>query len=163
MLSVITGKTQHQESSKKWQTFDLVKWVRARWLQWLGHILRMGKERMVKQAIYVMFKKRTEGDMLMDAPKHNSWRELCTYACDKDYCRARVRGLKQPRVSVETGSHIEEATTAPFTISYWPLVAVTHLRLSPKGVHADIVCEDLLTAHQHHADTHQHGQCTSKC
>ena len=87
-------------------------------MQWLGHILRMGKDRMVKKTIFVMFKKRTEGDMFMDAPKHNSWRELCTYTCDREYWRARVRGLKQPRVSVETGSHIEEATTAPFTISY---------------------------------------------
>ena len=84
MMSVITGKTQHQEASKKWQTFDLVKWVRARRLQWLGHILRMDngmnneRPRMVKKAIYVMFKARSEGDMLMDAPKHDSWKELCT-------------------------------------------------------------------------------------
>ena len=30
MMSVITGKTQHQEATTKWQTFDLVKWIRAR-------------------------------------------------------------------------------------------------------------------------------------
>ena len=77
----------------------------------------MGKERMVKQAIYVMYKHRTEGDMLMDAPQNTTWRELCAYACDRDYWRARVRGLKQPRVTVETGPHTEEATTVPFTIS----------------------------------------------
>ena len=28
-------------------------------------------------------------------------------------------------------------------------------------VHREVVCEDLLAAHQHHADTKQHGQCMS--
>lgn len=72
MISVITGKAQHQGPSRKWQTFDLVKWIRDRRLQWIGNILRMDRERMVKQTIFVMFKARTEGDMLMHAPKHNS-------------------------------------------------------------------------------------------
>ena len=61
------------------------------------------------------------------------------------------RGLRQPRVTIETGSHIyiciEEASTAPFTIIYWPPV------LCHKGAHTDIVCEDLLISHQHNADT----------
>ena len=57
------------------------------------------------------------------------------------------RGLRQPRVTIETGSHIEEASTAPFTIIYWPPV------LCHKGAHTDIVCEDLLTSHQHNTDT----------
>jgi hypothetical protein len=117
MMSVITDKTQHQEATTKWKTFDLVKWIRARRLQWLGHLLRMGRDHMVKKAIYVMYKSRTEGDMLMDAPQNTTWRELCTYACDRDYWRARVRGLRQSRVTVEERSHIEEATTVPFTIS----------------------------------------------
>ena len=77
----------------------------------------MDRTRMVKQAIFVMFKSRTEGDMLMDAPQDITWKELCTYACDRDFWRARVRGLKQPRVTVEVGPHIEEATTVSFTIS----------------------------------------------
>lgn len=44
MMSVITGKTPHQEASSKWRTFDLVRWVRGRRLQWLIHILRMWSE-----------------------------------------------------------------------------------------------------------------------
>ena len=119
MMSIITGKTPHEEATANTRTFDLVKWIRARRLQWLGHILRMGPERKLKQAIFEMFKDRQEGDMLMDAPTTTSWRELCTYACDRDYWRARVRGLRQSRVRVamEAGPHIEEATTVPFTIS----------------------------------------------
>ena len=72
MVSVMTGKSQHQEASSKWRTFDLVAWVRARRLQWLGHILRMGSERKVKQAVFEMFKCRRKGDMLMDAPATDS-------------------------------------------------------------------------------------------
>ena len=125
MMSIITDKTQNQEASKKSQTFDLVKCIRARRLQWLDHTLRMDKEHMVKQAIFVMFKARSDGDMLMDAPHHATWRELCTYTCHKDFWRARVRGLRQSRVTIETGSHITEASTAPFTISYWSLCCYT--------------------------------------
>ena len=39
MVSIITGRTAHQEASAKWRTFNLVTWIRARRLQWLGHIL----------------------------------------------------------------------------------------------------------------------------
>ena len=84
MVSIITGKTPHQESSKKWMTFDLVRWVRARRLQWLVHILRMGSERKLKQAVFEMYIRRQEGDLLMDAPVTTSWRMLLTIAGDKE-------------------------------------------------------------------------------
>ena len=71
MVSIITGKTVREESAVG-KSFDLVKWVRARKLQWLGHILRMGPERKLKQAIFVMLKARQAGDMLMDAPETSS-------------------------------------------------------------------------------------------
>ena len=118
MMSVITGKTQHQEATTKWQTFDLVKWIRARRLQWLGHILRMGKDRQLKQAIFEMFKRRREGDMLMDAPQTESWWDLCSYAIDRKYWKARVRAMKQPRVGIEIkGPQVEASETLSFTIS----------------------------------------------
>ena len=63
IIIVLTGKTPHQEASAKWMTFNIVKWVRVRRLQWLGHILRMGKELKPKQAVFEMFKYRKEGDM----------------------------------------------------------------------------------------------------
>ena len=117
MLSVITGKTAHEEASPATRTFDLVMWIRARRLAWAGHILRMGTERRLKQALFEMFKAPQEGDMLMDVPERESWRGLCTYACDREYWRTRVRAMKQPRVRVEMGSHVEEGGWAPFTIS----------------------------------------------
>ena len=117
MVSVITNRTVREEASSG-KTFDLVKWIRARKLQWLGHILRMGPDRMLKQAMYEMYKAPQTGDMLMDAPTTDTWKELCTYAWDRDYWRARVRALRQPRVTTVTlGSHRENEMTVLFTIS----------------------------------------------
>ena len=116
MVSIITGNTVREEASDG-KLFDLVKWIRARRLQWLGHILRMTKERKIKQAIFMMFRTPQPGDMLMDAPKTDSWRELCTYALDRDYWRARVRSLRQPRVTVSMGSHHEPGAEFAFTVS----------------------------------------------
>ena len=83
----------------------------------MGHILRMGPERKLKQAVFEMFKRRSEGDLLMDAPCTKSWRELTTYDMNRDYWRARVRAMKQSRVSVDMGTHIEEGETLSFTVS----------------------------------------------
>ena len=117
MISIITGRTNREEAAEE-KTFDLVKWIRARRLQWLGHILRMTQERKVKQAVFIMFKNPQPGDILMDIPRTNSWRELCKYACDRDYWRTRVKALRQPRVStVNLGPHLEPSATFPFTVS----------------------------------------------
>ena len=94
MVSIITGKTVREETVVV-KSFDLVTWIRSRKLQWLGHILRMGRERKLKQTIFEMLKALQTGDMMMDAPETNSWRELCTYSCDSDYWRTRVRALRQ--------------------------------------------------------------------
>ena len=63
-----------------------------------------------------MFKMRSEGDLLMNAPATASWRELTQYV-NKDYWRMRVRGMIQPRVTVNIGAHFEEAETLSFTVS----------------------------------------------
>ena len=119
MLCVISGKTQQQEATPKWRSFDLVKWIRARRLQWAGHILRMGQTRKLKQAVFEMFKLRREGDLLMDAPTAKTWRELTTYAADKKYWKARVRAMKQPKVAVAVrGAQFVEGETLSFTVSY---------------------------------------------
>ena len=112
MVSVITGNTIREESTDG-KLFDLVKWIRARRLQWLGHILRMTQERKIKHAIYVMFKTPQPGDILMDAPQTRSWRELCTYACDRDYWRARVIGLEH-----QISKKLETSNTTIFSYKY---------------------------------------------
>ena len=45
LLCVITCKSPHSESSTDTRTFDLLHWIRARRLECLGHILRMGTEK----------------------------------------------------------------------------------------------------------------------
>ena len=45
----------------------------------------MGKERMLKQAIFEMYSAPQEGDMLMDTPATDSWWELGAYAWDREY------------------------------------------------------------------------------
>ena len=72
MLCIITGKTPREEATAKTCSFNLLNWIRSRRLQWVGHVIRMGTDRKVKQAVYEMFKTPTEGDILMDAPKVDS-------------------------------------------------------------------------------------------
>ena len=118
MLSVISGKSPHEEASATTRTFDLLRWIRARRLQWLGHILRMGKDRKLKQAVFELYKAPSQGDLMMDAPKVDSWSELMKLAADRDYWKARVRGFRQqPIVKVDLGNHVEDSSWAPFTIS----------------------------------------------
>ena len=118
MLSVITGRSPHDEASPGTRTFDLPRWIRARRLQWLGHILRMEDDRKLKQAVFEIFKAPSQGDLLMDAPTVKSWRELKQYAADRDYWKARVRSFRQrPVVNVTLGQHLVEGSCAPFTIS----------------------------------------------
>ena len=78
----------------------------------------MDTERKLKQAVYVLYKSPTIGDLLMDDPKTKSWRELLQYAADKEYWKARVRAMRQrPMVSVNLATHVEEGSWAPFTVS----------------------------------------------
>ena len=94
MLCVITGKSPHTESSTDTQTFDLLYWIRSRRLECLGHILRMGDERKLKQAVFEMFRTPSQDDLLMDVPTVNSWRELKKYDEDRDFWKTRVRTLR---------------------------------------------------------------------
>ena len=56
--------------------------------------------RKIKQEVFEMFKARQEGDLLMDAPEYTSWRELQQHAADVENWNARVRSLRQPRITL---------------------------------------------------------------
>ena len=71
MVSKITGRDIRDEVTDG-KSFDLVKWIRVRKLQWLDHILRMNTDRKIKQTVYIMHKKPRQGDVLMDTPKTTS-------------------------------------------------------------------------------------------
>ena len=61
MVNKITGRVIREETSVG-KTFDLIRWIRVRKIQWIGHILRMGEDHKLKRVIYrlyVMFKINT--------------------------------------------------------------------------------------------------------
>ena len=49
ILHHITDKKYKEEVSEGTRTFDLVRWIRARRTQWIGHIVRIDPIRMVHQ------------------------------------------------------------------------------------------------------------------
>ena len=117
MLSVITGKTIHQEAIKESCTFNLVRVIRARRLQWLGHILRLDEDRLLFKAIRLMYEGRSKGDLLMDAPVTKTWEELRHCARDRKKWRSRVQAIRSgTRVRITKGVFVPESEFA-FTIS----------------------------------------------
>ena len=94
----------------------------------LGHILHLGPERIIKQTIFEIFKSPQDGDMLMDAPKTSSWKDMCEFAINRDCCMTvtvtageieRGRALRQPRVvEVSLDRRVEAGTTIAVNVPY---------------------------------------------
>ena len=82
-LSRITGKPAHQEASKRTQSYDIIRDLRRRRFQWLGHILCMQENRLVLKAVKVQYDKGECSNMLYDAPVTRSFDELRTIASDR--------------------------------------------------------------------------------
>ena len=80
MMARITKRTVHEETSSATRSFDVVANIRARRHQWVGHILRLEPDRMIHQALFYMHMNRSEGDLLMDTPRHLTWDELVKLA-----------------------------------------------------------------------------------
>ena len=59
LLSRFTGKDAHQEASTKTRSYDLVKAIKQRRMKWLGHLLRLQGERLVKLATWVQLQRRS--------------------------------------------------------------------------------------------------------
>lgn len=94
MLSHITGKTKREEATRATCTFNILAWIRSRRLRWAGHILRLEDDRLLKQALKVIYDHPQEGDMLMDVERL-TWEELVKKAADRDAWRTEVNRLKQ--------------------------------------------------------------------
>ena len=77
MLTHITGKTRHEEATPETRTFDIVTWIRARRIRWLGlgHILRLpdNEGRLLKEAVKDIYEHPQEGDLSMDVSISGDW------------------------------------------------------------------------------------------
>ena len=93
---MVANRTPHEEAIAKSRTFDVVRWIRARRLQWVGHILRMDpvRPRMVHKALKHISENRTKGDLLMDVPQQLSWEEMRKLTENRDGWRQRVQSLR---------------------------------------------------------------------
>lgn len=100
-LSHFTGLTAHAEASALTRTLDLVVSIRQRRYRWLGHILRMPDNRMVKEAVKVIFYSKTSGNIFMDTPPDLSFDELVTLTKDRMKWRLAMPGLMQKETLVE--------------------------------------------------------------
>ena len=76
ILSAITGKSYREEAVEATCSFNLLRAIRARRLQWLGHILRLDEDRLLQRAVHHVYNNRCDGDILSDAPRTESWAEL---------------------------------------------------------------------------------------
>ena len=98
-------------------SFNLVRAIRARRLQWLGHILRLDEERILQRAVKEVYENKSEGNIMMDAPKTDSWREMKIWEADRDKWRARVQSLRWGSgVHIQTKVFVPE-WVVPFTVS----------------------------------------------
>ena len=99
MVSHITQRSIQEEATTGTRTFDLLRWIRARRLRWVGHILRMRDDRLIKQALHTIYDNRKEGDILMDIPDTKDWQDLQAIASHRKGWRARVHKIKPPDCS----------------------------------------------------------------
>ena len=78
-------------------TFNILVWIRARRLKWVGHILRLkkrrGEERLIKKTLKVIYDHRQDGDILMDVSEKN-WDVMFHVAANKNARSQRVKMLK---------------------------------------------------------------------
>ena len=138
LVSRITGKTIHEESSKRTRTFDVIVWIRARRLQWAGHILRMHPNRLVHKAAHYIYNNRKEGDLLMDVPVSNSWRSLLMMAKERDKWRRLVNALKDGYRTADRQASENESRFRRIHLPYKKR-APAILRISPKVILPKIV------------------------
>ena len=116
MLSHVTGKTKHEEATAATTTFDIIVWIRARRLKWLGQIMRLDDKdkRQIKDTLRVIYDNKQEGDILMDV-QELSWDDLQKAADDETGWHSRVRELEIQAQRKTMPKHKTQTATRPPT------------------------------------------------
>ena len=94
MLARITGRPIPTEARPLTTSFNLLKKIRERSLRWVGHIIRAGPDCIMYQALVIQHAMGHTGNLLMDAPPHNSIEDLRPMANDRCRWKAIVRKLQ---------------------------------------------------------------------
>jgi hypothetical protein len=93
----ITGRTYREEAVDP--TWDLVKYVLARRLRWLGHTLRRPPETLLRRTVLAVAELglaeggHAVGSLLAEAPHHGSVEELVEMAEDREGWKWRVEQI----------------------------------------------------------------------
>ena len=85
-------------------------WIRARLLQWCGHLIRLydprlDHQRLVYQAIQHIYHHRQLGDLLMDVPQTDIWDELIKLAKNRDNWCIKVNSQQTQNSGSQRPSH----------------------------------------------------------
>ena len=93
MLARFTGQSIPAEARPLTTSFNLIKKIRERRFRWLGHIIRAGPSSIMYQALVTQHSMGHMGDLLMDAPSHNTIDDLRSVANDRGRWKALARNL----------------------------------------------------------------------
>ena len=130
-LSRITNREIYDET--KTPTLDLIKFLWAQRLKWVGHVLRRGPEFPARRMMMMEQKPYEEGSILHDKtiPKHGSMEELAELAEDRENWNKMVNAIKYN----EDTMHTLNATRGANPISKSNIV--TRSRKREEGARAD--------------------------
>jgi hypothetical protein len=116
LISRITGKTAHEEASPKLRTFDVLKAIRKRKHQWLGHILRMDNKRLVKHTVRLQYESGDTSNMLADAPPTVNFAQLEKIAANRKIWKKtwqKPEAANEQCVEVSWNENAETAKVCP--------------------------------------------------
>ena len=106
-ISRITGKSTHEEASRKTRTYDIVAAIRRRRYIWLGHLLRLPDARLAKLAVKVQYEMGLPGNICCDAPPTSSFDQLERIAKDRQIWAAHC----PPQIKMKTNTTATRYTT----------------------------------------------------
>ena len=93
MLSSFSGKKIQEEARPQSCSHNILLQIRKIRLRWLGHILRCPSDRLIQHAVKAQHSTNHPGNLLMDAPPHDSLDHLIALAQDREGWRQLVRAL----------------------------------------------------------------------